>query len=113
MGLWNKSLEDMLYGYDAELWDDYLKPIVQALSAVSYEDDSLSTVEDGPPYPWPREKWKKSQMRLKHLHNDEEDLRKHFFIASRNSGRDRLVYFRYRLQYPVACKIFARPLSGE
>ena len=56
MGLWNKSLEDMLYGYDAELWDVYPKPIVQAFFAVSYEDDSLSTVEDGPPYPWPRDR---------------------------------------------------------
>ncbi len=55
MGLWNKSLEDMLYGYDAELWESYPRHIVQAFFAVDYEDRSFTSLEDDPPYSWPRD----------------------------------------------------------
>lgn len=38
MGTWDKSPEDVLFGYEAELWDRYPRHVVRAFFAVSYDD---------------------------------------------------------------------------
>jgi hypothetical protein len=53
MGKWIKPLEDILTGYEAELWDRYPRHVVQAFFAVNY--DNSMPILNGPPYPWPRD----------------------------------------------------------
>lgn len=38
MGMWNKTHEDVIFGYEADLWDRYPRHVVQAFFAVSYTD---------------------------------------------------------------------------
>lgn len=38
MGTWSRSHEDVLFGYEAELWDRYPRHVAQAFFAVSYEN---------------------------------------------------------------------------
>ena len=54
MGLWNKSLEEILERYNAKLEGNYPRHVASAFFAVSY-DDSPPASEIGPPYPWPRD----------------------------------------------------------
>lgn len=45
MSIWNKLPEDVLFGYEPELWDRYDRHIVQAFFAVNYDDIILSQRE--------------------------------------------------------------------
>lgn len=47
MGRWNKSPEDVLFGYEPELWDRYPRHVVQAFFAVNYDDVIPITEGDG------------------------------------------------------------------
>lgn len=90
MGLWDYELEAMLYGYDAELWEIYPKPIVQAFFAISYDDSPPVT---GPPYPWPRDEVELVSEAIEAFSQRRGGLSDEIFLRTLQEahGRDRLV----------------------